>query len=108
MISRENRYFLDKLLREFLIDLFAKRSRGLGAASPSRARRRETLQTPFHFAQRNMFFFAAILPKRTERIFSHNIPTVNEIRLRQKKFPRCAWKIKSPQPNVPRVHDDAD
>ena len=39
-----------------------------------RARRRETSHTLFDFAQRNMFFFAAILPKRTETVFSHFTP----------------------------------
>jgi hypothetical protein len=91
-----------------LIKLFQKFAQVEGAKPSSLVATSETLQSPFDFAQRNMFFFAAILPKRTERIFSHNIPTVNEICLRQKYFPSCAGKIKSPQPNVPRVHDDAD
>ena len=76
--------------------------------SPRRLRRGEMSLSPFHFAQRNMFFFAAILPKRTERVSSHKTQTVNEILLRREYYPCCAGKIKSPQPNVPRVHDDAD
>jgi len=39
------------------------------ARSPRRARRRETPDTPF------LVLFAAAPSKRTESVFSHNIPT---------------------------------
>jgi hypothetical protein len=70
-----------------------------------------------------LVLFAAILPKRTERIFSHKIPRVNRVAedvdpyeggskrtetIFSHKIQTVQGKIKSPQPNVQPMHDDAD
>jgi hypothetical protein len=49
--------------------LFQKAAGSKGSAL-GRLLRGEASFTPFNFAQRNMFFFAALCPKRTERIIS--------------------------------------
>ena len=65
MISRENRYFLDKLLREFLIDLFAKRSRAPRAA-PLVASAEAKLSL-----RRVLVLFCGYSVKKERRGFSH-------------------------------------
>jgi hypothetical protein len=50
--------------------LFQKAAQVEGAKPSSLVATSEIPQTPFNFAQRNMFFFAATCPKRTETVFS--------------------------------------